>query len=186
MEESMSILSGSRHRPALAVLALALGFFSPAAARADLLVNGLGDGPAPQGVAPQDTGHVAAAAGFGPHGPAATADRPDGAGGLLAFLVCVHPPIEKDPGGSGGSSGGTAFPGGGGGGTIIGSEGGSKGGGSGGGGGGGGGGVTGGSGGGGTIASVSPEPNSFVIGLLGVTVGGLTRLARRRRPALPD
>src|SRR6516162_3141010 len=99
-----------RHRVAIALFAPVLGILSTAgAARADLLVNDLNDQTIPAGVTPQNPGHVAPAATFCPHGPAAAEQaRAVDPRVLLALLgVCLHPPINppgNDPGQ--GSSGG--------------------------------------------------------------------------------
>jgi hypothetical protein len=158
----MQISPRLRHRVAIVLLAPALGILSTAGiARADLLVNDLGDQTSPAVVAPQNQVHVAPAVAFCPHGPAAAEpDRAVDSRVLLVLLgVCVHPPISppgNDP--TGGSSGG----------GVISSSGGSKGGG----------------GGTGTIASTSPEPGSLLIGLIGAGLAGLGGLARRRRLTL--
>jgi hypothetical protein len=140
-----------RVRPRISWLTLVLGMLAtPAAARADLLVNELSDKSVPAGVVPQDPAHLSTASAFCPVGPApreaAVELEPTV---LLAMLtVCIHPPVDPPTGGN----------------TAI----------------------SGSSGGGGTVhtASVSPEPNGLVIGLIGAGVAGLTAAVRRRRSPL--
>jgi hypothetical protein len=140
-----------RIRPRISWLTLVLGILAtPAAARADLLVNELNDKPVATGVVAQNPSHLSTASAFCPVGPApreaAVELEPTV---LLAMLtVCIHPPVDppSPPPVISGSSGG-------GGNTIH-------------------------------TASVSPEPNGLVIGLIGAGVAGLTVVVRRRRSTL--
>jgi hypothetical protein len=147
-----------RLRPRISWLTLALGVLAtPAVARADLLVNELGDRAAVSGVVPQDPARLGPATAYSPLGPATRETAPElEPVGLLALVgVCIHPPVN-DPGSAHTSGGG----------VISGSSG-------------GGGGNT--SGGGGHITSTSPEPTGLLIGLIGAGVAGVTAVSRRRR-----
>jgi hypothetical protein len=154
----MKISPNLRHHAMIALLVSAAGIvLTPGIASADLLVNDLSDRAMPQGVTPQTPGHVAPAVAFCPRGPAAVEQEgPGDAGMLLALLgVCVHPPINPPPA--------NPPPGDPGGGVISSSSGG------------------GGGGGTGTIASVSPEPGSLLIGLIGAGLVGFGEIVRRKR-----
>jgi hypothetical protein len=161
-----------RHRLIFRLLALAIGTLTlPASARADLLVNDLGDRAAAPGLAPQAPGQVAPPVAICPFGPAVVPAREARSANLLTLLgVCFLPPISEPtpPPGDGGVISGT----GGGGGstpvapitpvTPIGPI----------------------NPGGPVIASVSPEPGSLLIGLIGAGAASLASLVRRRRLTL--